>query len=88
VNVEELWQPDRAAEAQAILKTTSKVHPGAAGLLAGGPHFTPGTSGCGSGIIAKLILRLRCLAFNRNSHVGDRTASQPFIHRASLVREM
>src|SRR5215469_16240785 len=29
LHVEEVWQPDRAAEAEAVFKTTSKLHPGA-----------------------------------------------------------
>jgi len=33
LNVEEVWQPDRKAEAQAVFGTTSAVHPGADYLL-------------------------------------------------------
>ena len=29
LNVEEVWQPDRAAEAKSVFGTTSKAHPGA-----------------------------------------------------------
>jgi sulfate adenylyltransferase len=33
LHVEEIWQPDRLAEAEAVLGTTSKAHPGVAYLL-------------------------------------------------------
>ena len=33
LHVEEVWQPDRKAEAEAVFKTTSKLHPGADYLL-------------------------------------------------------
>src|SRR5690606_35657362 len=33
LHVEEVWQPDRAAEAQSVFGTTSKDHPGVAALL-------------------------------------------------------
>ncbi len=29
LHVEEVWQPDRAAEAKAVFNSTSKAHPGA-----------------------------------------------------------
>ncbi len=29
LHVEEVWQPDRKAEAQAVFNSTSKAHPGA-----------------------------------------------------------
>jgi sulfate adenylyltransferase len=33
LHVEEVWQPDRAAEAQSVYGTTDKVHPGVAAVL-------------------------------------------------------
>jgi sulfate adenylyltransferase len=43
LNVEEIWQPDREAEAKAVFGTTSKVHPGVHYLLnIGNPWYVGG----------------------------------------------
>jgi sulfate adenylyltransferase len=43
LNVEEIWQPDREAEAKAVFGTTSKVHPGVNYLLnIGNPWYVGG----------------------------------------------
>jgi sulfate adenylyltransferase len=44
LNVEEIWQPDREAEAKAVFGTTSKAHPGVNYLLnIGNPWYVGGT---------------------------------------------
>ena len=43
LNVEEIWQPDREAEAKSVFGTTSKVHPGVNYLLSiGNPWYVGG----------------------------------------------
>jgi sulfate adenylyltransferase len=44
LNVEEIWQPDREAEAKSVFGTTSKAHPGVNYLLnIGNPWYVGGT---------------------------------------------
>jgi sulfate adenylyltransferase len=44
LHVEDVWQPDRVAEAQSVFGTTSKAHPGADFLLSkSGPWYVGGT---------------------------------------------
>jgi sulfate adenylyltransferase len=42
LHVEDVWTPDRAAEAQSVFGTTNQEHPGVAGLFRSGTHLVGG----------------------------------------------
>ena len=42
LNVEDMWQPDREAEAQAVFGTTNTEHPGVAALMRAHPYYVGG----------------------------------------------
>jgi sulfate adenylyltransferase len=42
LHVEDIWQPDRAAEAKAVFGTVNKEHPGVAALLGSHPFYVGG----------------------------------------------